>query len=59
MLLAGVQGPFASSSYWFKKMYYSNIGPHARGLGGKILMYENSQVIQKAVSWNLYLDTTP
>ena len=21
-------------------MYYSNIGPHVRGLGGKILMYE-------------------
>jgi len=38
------QGPFSSSSYWFNKMYYSNIGPHVRGLGGKILMYENSHL---------------
>ena len=35
-----IKGPFSSSSYWFNKMYYSNIGPHVRGLGGKILMYE-------------------
>ena len=35
-----IQGPFSSSSYWFKKMYYSDIGPHVRGQGGKILMYE-------------------
>jgi len=38
------QGPFSSSSYWFNKMYYSDIGPHVRGMGGKILMYENSHV---------------
>ena len=30
------QGPFTSSSYWFKKMYYSDIGPHVRGQGGKV-----------------------
>ena len=35
-----LQGPFSSSSYWFNKMYYSDIGPHVRGQGGKILMYE-------------------
>lgn len=38
------QGTFSSSSYWFKKMYYSNIGPHVRGEGGKIIMYENSHL---------------
>ena len=30
------QGPFSSSSYWFNKMYYSDIGPHVRGFGGKV-----------------------
>ena len=31
------QGPFTSSSYWFNKMYYSDIGPHVRGMGGKVV----------------------
>jgi len=39
------QGPFSSSSYWFNKMYYSDIGPHVRGQGGKILMYEERRFI--------------
>ena len=32
------QGPFSSSSYWFNKMYYSDIGPHVRGMGGKVII---------------------
>ena len=32
------QGPFSSSSYWFNKMYYSDIGPHVRGMGGKVIL---------------------
>lgn len=39
------QGPFTTSTFWFSKMYYSEMGPHTRGMGGKILMYENSHIV--------------
>ncbi|XP_023336358.1 tereporin-Ts1 isoform X2 [Eurytemora carolleeae] len=38
-------GVFKTSKFWFNKMYYSDQGPHSRGLGGRVLMYENSHLV--------------
>ena len=37
-LIENVQfrGVFKTSKLWFNKMYYSDQGPHIRGLGGRV-----------------------
>ena len=39
------RGRFASSSYWFNQMYYSEKGPYKRGRGGQSITFENSAVL--------------
>ena len=46
------QGPFTSSSYWFNKMYYSDIGPHVRGMGGKVVTI---RILEKCILVSLIL----